>query len=137
MPHCPLEIRASAKDNEMGAEYFSKNKDKIRKELLKYDRNRPYQKEVCFYNKCVASKEVQMPSKIILGAQCEDVMDRLRANDIYFYPLERDTVIKARRLRVPSCSCNMAPIQYAQICRGNHQLIIGTNATTQKNCWVC
>lgn len=36
MPHCPLEMRASAKDNEMGAEYFSKNKSEIRKELLKY-----------------------------------------------------------------------------------------------------
>jgi len=36
MPHCPLEMRASAKDNEMGVEYFSKNKDKIRKDLLKY-----------------------------------------------------------------------------------------------------
>ena len=36
MPHCPLEIRASDADNAMGAEYFSKNKEKIREELLKY-----------------------------------------------------------------------------------------------------
>lgn len=36
MPHCPLEIRASAADNAMGAEYFSKNSEKIRSELLKY-----------------------------------------------------------------------------------------------------
>lgn len=36
MPHCPLEIRANEKDNDMGAEYFSKNQDMIRKELLKY-----------------------------------------------------------------------------------------------------
>jgi hypothetical protein len=36
MPHCPLEMRASAEDNKMGAEYFSKNKDTIRKDLLKY-----------------------------------------------------------------------------------------------------
>lgn len=36
VPHCPLEIRASAKDNEMGAEYFVKNQQKIRKELLKH-----------------------------------------------------------------------------------------------------
>jgi hypothetical protein len=36
MPHCPLEMRASAKDNEMGAEFFSKNREKIRKNLLKY-----------------------------------------------------------------------------------------------------
>ena len=36
MPHCPLEMRASDADNAMGAEYFSKNRDKIRADLLKY-----------------------------------------------------------------------------------------------------
>jgi len=36
MPHCPLEVRASDKDNSMGAEYFLQNKDKIRDDLLKY-----------------------------------------------------------------------------------------------------
>jgi hypothetical protein len=36
MPHCPTELRATAEDNAMGAEYFSKNKDMIREELLKY-----------------------------------------------------------------------------------------------------
>ncbi|KAL9180749.1 hypothetical protein ACHAXT_011202 [Thalassiosira profunda] len=36
MPHCPLEMRASAADNALGAEYFSQNKEKIRSELLKY-----------------------------------------------------------------------------------------------------
>eukprot|EP00978_Attheya_sp_CCMP212_P019785 scaffold55788_cov52-Attheya_sp.AAC.3 len=36
MPHCPLEVRASPADNEMGAEYFSKNRVKLRKDLLKY-----------------------------------------------------------------------------------------------------
>lgn len=36
MPKCPLEIRASAADNAKGAAYFVQNKDKIRKELLKY-----------------------------------------------------------------------------------------------------
>ena len=36
MPHCPLEVRASDADNKLGAEYFAKNKDKIRADLLKY-----------------------------------------------------------------------------------------------------
>lgn len=35
-PSCPLEIRASAADNAKGAQYFVDNKDKIKKELLKY-----------------------------------------------------------------------------------------------------
>ena len=36
MPHCPKEIRATAKDNEMGAEYFRKNRTQIRSDLLKH-----------------------------------------------------------------------------------------------------
>ncbi|CAB9509767.1 taurine catabolism dioxygenase taud tfda [Seminavis robusta] len=36
MPKCPLEMRASAADNAKGAQYFADNKEKIRKELLKY-----------------------------------------------------------------------------------------------------
>ena len=35
-PHCPLEVRASESDNDMGAEYFAKNKDQIRQHLLKH-----------------------------------------------------------------------------------------------------
>jgi len=36
MPHCPLEVHASAADNAMGVEYFSKNREKLRAEILKY-----------------------------------------------------------------------------------------------------
>jgi hypothetical protein len=35
-PGCPFEIRANPADNEMGAAYFAKNKDMIRKQLLKH-----------------------------------------------------------------------------------------------------
>lgn len=34
MPHTPKEVRASAADNAMGAEYFAKNKEQLRKDLL-------------------------------------------------------------------------------------------------------
>jgi hypothetical protein len=36
MPHCPLELRASDKDNAMGVDYFTKNRKQIRADLLKY-----------------------------------------------------------------------------------------------------
>lgn len=36
MPHCPKEIKASAADNALGAEYFSRNQEQIRKDLLLY-----------------------------------------------------------------------------------------------------
>ena len=36
MPRCPLEVKATKMNNAQGAEYFSKNKKKIRSDLLKY-----------------------------------------------------------------------------------------------------
>jgi Taurine catabolism dioxygenase TauD, TfdA family len=36
MPNCPLQIRASVADNKLGAQYFVKNQQKIKSELLKY-----------------------------------------------------------------------------------------------------
>ena len=33
---CPLEVRASAADNDLGAAYFEKNGEKLRKDLLKH-----------------------------------------------------------------------------------------------------
>ena len=36
VPHCPLEVRASAADNAQGAQYFIDNQEKLRAELLKY-----------------------------------------------------------------------------------------------------
>ena len=36
MPHCPLEVRATAADNAMGAAYFAQNRDKLRADLLKH-----------------------------------------------------------------------------------------------------
>uniref|UniRef100_A0A6S9J0W0 TauD/TfdA-like domain-containing protein n=2 Tax=Ditylum brightwellii TaxID=49249 RepID=A0A6S9J0W0_9STRA len=36
MPHCPLELKASPAMNAQGIDYFSKNKKKIRADLLKY-----------------------------------------------------------------------------------------------------
>jgi len=36
VPHCPLEMRASASDNEQGAAFFAENADKIKADLLKY-----------------------------------------------------------------------------------------------------
>ena len=36
MPSCPLEVRASPSDNAMGAEYFVKNREKLRNDLVKH-----------------------------------------------------------------------------------------------------
>ncbi|KAL3816058.1 hypothetical protein ACHAXA_010363 [Cyclostephanos tholiformis] len=36
VPHCPLEIRASFEDNALGAEYFVRNRERLRDDLVKH-----------------------------------------------------------------------------------------------------
>jgi hypothetical protein len=36
MPKCPLQVRASAADNAMGAAYFEQRRDRIRNDLLQH-----------------------------------------------------------------------------------------------------
>ena len=49
---------------------------------LKYHRNKPFEKYIPFYNKYERSDFVFVPEYYILGGQCTDVIERLKANNI-------------------------------------------------------
>lgn len=54
-PHCPLEVRATDADNAAGMDYFLKNRNQIKADLLKYGaiwfRNFDLMKSVSGYRK--------------------------------------------------------------------------------------
>lgn len=49
---------------------------------LKYHRNKPFEKYIPFYNKYESDGFVFIPEYYIIGRQCTDVIDRLKANNI-------------------------------------------------------
>ena len=51
---------------------------------LKYHRDRPYEKQILYYNKYAASDSTKIPDVYFVGGQCTEVIDRLAANNIEF-----------------------------------------------------
>lgn len=63
-------------------------------ERLKYDREKPFTKEVDYYNNFTVSKEIEIPRAYIIPQGWWQVIDRLKMNEIKMEPLERDTIME-------------------------------------------
>lgn len=60
---------------------------------LFYDRNKPFVKEVKYFDSFKTTKEIQIPKAYILQQGWHDVLDRLKNNHIEFTRFEKDTTI--------------------------------------------
>ncbi|MBA3828537.1 MAG: hypothetical protein H0X33_06335 [Taibaiella sp.] len=63
------------------------------KPRLYYDHDKPFTKQVPFYDHFVPSSSVTVPSAYLLPQGWKDVADRLRMNDVVLAPLEHDVTI--------------------------------------------
>ena len=60
---------------------------------LFYDKNKPFDKEVNYYDEFTATKEITIPHAYILPKGWHDIIERLNNNKIEYSKLEKDTVI--------------------------------------------
>lgn len=60
---------------------------------LFYDRNKPFAKEVNYYDEFVVTKSIEIPEAYILQQGWHEVVDRLKNNHITFTRFEKDTTI--------------------------------------------
>lgn len=60
---------------------------------LYYDRNKPFEKEVRFYNKYKSTKSVAKPEAYIIPFAWESVIDRLILNGVRFERITKDTLL--------------------------------------------
>ncbi len=60
---------------------------------LFYDRTKPYNKKVSYYNYFVPTKEIAIPKAYILEQGWHDVVERLENNKIEFTRFEKDTLL--------------------------------------------
>ena len=84
MPHCPLEMHASAEDNAMGAEYFSKNKEQIKNDLLKYG--------AIWFRGFDLMKSVKGNREMHEALQLEPCLDPLHSSGLRKFASERDAL---------------------------------------------
>ncbi|MTI33310.1 M14 family zinc carboxypeptidase [Xanthovirga aplysinae] len=60
---------------------------------LYYDRNKPYEKEVKFYDHYNATANVNKPKAYVIPQGWHKVIDRLKTNQVVMQQLERDTTV--------------------------------------------
>ena len=90
MPHCPLEIRASEADNAMGAEYFEKNADKLKAELLKYG--------AIWFRGFDLMKSVKGYRQMYESLGLDPCLDPLHSSGLRKFASERDALYEEVRL---------------------------------------
>lgn len=69
-------------------------------ERLKYDRNRPFEKEVIYRDQFKPVKEVVIPEAYLIPVGWHNVMDRLKDNRIETTLLDRDTILEVEAYRI-------------------------------------
>ncbi|WP_026776938.1 M14 family metallopeptidase [Polaribacter sp. Hel_I_88] len=60
---------------------------------LFYDKNKPFEKEVNYYDEFTATKEITIPNAYILPKGWHDIVERLNNNNIEYTKFEKDTII--------------------------------------------
>ena len=67
---------------------------------LYYDRNKPFDKKIKFYNQYVASVEVLVPKAYIIPQGWWKVIERLQDNGVKMERLHRDTILEVEALMI-------------------------------------
>lgn len=78
---------------------------------LKYDRNRPFQKKVAYSNSFKPTTVVAVPKAYIIKKGWTKVMDRLRANQINYSALQKDTVLLVESYKIAKYGTSQNPYE--------------------------
>ncbi|WP_420601266.1 M14 family metallopeptidase [Flagellimonas sp.] len=78
---------------------------------LKYNRDKPFTKETAYYNHYFPADTIKVPAAYIVKQSWDDVMDRLHANDIHYFELEKDTVLTVESYEVLDYDTRKTPYE--------------------------
>jgi len=78
---------------------------------LYYDRSKPYEKQIPFYNTYTDTLTVRKPKAYVIPQGWWKVIERLKTNDIVMLPLKRDTVIEVESYRVDDYKSMQRPYE--------------------------
>ncbi|WP_350287802.1 M14 family metallopeptidase [uncultured Croceitalea sp.] len=78
---------------------------------LKYDKDRPFVKNVAYSNYYVPADTVQVPQGYIIKKGWQKVIDRLNLNEVEFFELEADTILTVESYRIRDYSTRTNPYE--------------------------
>jgi hypothetical protein len=96
---------------------------------LYYDRNKPYERRIPFYNTYIDTLSVQKPAAYIIPQGWWKVIERLEAAGIQLQRLKRDTTIEVEAYRIESFQSGTRPYEGHHI---NREVKV-SKSTLQKN----
>ncbi len=78
---------------------------------LKYERNKPYTKEIQYQNYFTPSLEVRVPKAYIIPKGWWNIIDQLKQNQIDFMPLDKDSVITVETYHINHYKTSTKPYE--------------------------
>jgi hypothetical protein len=78
---------------------------------LKYNRKKPFEKEVPYFNHYAAQDSIDIPPYFFIGGQCTDVIDRLKANNVEVRVLDAPERMYASQFRIQSFESGTQPYE--------------------------
>ncbi|MFY7672245.1 M14 family metallopeptidase [Tenacibaculum sp. MEBiC06402] len=78
---------------------------------LFYDKSKPFQKEVNYYNKFKTTKEIAIPKAYIIPKGWQNVIERLANNNIEFTRFSKDTVMNVEVNHITSFKTLSSPFE--------------------------
>ena len=78
---------------------------------LKYDQSKPFNKETIYYNYYVPADTVSVPAAYLIKRSWHKIMDRLEANDIDYFNLEKDTALNVESYQILDYDTRQTPYE--------------------------
>ncbi|MFM8916981.1 MAG: M14 family zinc carboxypeptidase, partial [Bacteroidota bacterium] len=95
----------------LGFEPYYQKSPVTGQDQLYYDRGKPFNRNVKFYDEYVASKTVKIPAFYIVPQAWSEVIERLKLNKIEFMRLNRDTVIELSTYTIGNYKSSSKPYE--------------------------
>ncbi|MFD2828658.1 M14 family metallopeptidase [Leeuwenhoekiella polynyae] len=92
---------------------------------LKYNRDKPFEKEVTYYNYMKPVKEVSIPRAYIIPQGWHQVIERLKENEIHFERFKKDSILTAEIYHIADYQTRSQPYE-------GHYLHSNTKVTTTR-----
>ena len=67
---------------------------------LKYDREKPFTKEVVYHNYFFPADTIAVPAAYVIKQSWQNIIDRLKANHIQYFEIEEDTVLAVASYKI-------------------------------------
>lgn len=78
---------------------------------LYYDRSKGYLKFIPYFNTYSSKSQEDIPAYFVVGRQEKEVIERLKANHVYFQPLSHDTLVSVNAFRIKKFKSLDAPYE--------------------------